>query len=169
MVSQFCGGRRLIDLVFTALDSPYSVEILRGVTSSLMDVVVSSMPDPSDSRPWSSGLASAGRSGAISFASSLNPLDQHILDHAHVPYVLIDPDANLPEPSVATVVGRRGLWAMRHLPGLGHRRIAVIDRSVAMLCSRARIDGYRAVLESAGVEVDPTLIRNGRRISKASA
>jgi Bacterial regulatory proteins, lacI family len=34
------GGRRLIDLVFTALDSPYSVEILRGVTSSPMDVVV---------------------------------------------------------------------------------------------------------------------------------
>ncbi len=30
----------MIDLVFTALDSPYSVEILRGVTSSPMDVVV---------------------------------------------------------------------------------------------------------------------------------
>ena len=83
----------MIALVFTALNSPYSVEILRGVTSSPMDVVVSSMPDPSDSRPWSTGLASAGRSGAIIFASSLNPLDQHILDHAHVPYVLIDPDA----------------------------------------------------------------------------
>ena len=58
---------------------------------------------------------------------------------------------------------------MRHLLGLGHRRIAVIDRSVAMLCSRARIDGYRAVLEFAGVEVDPALIRDGRRIWKASA
>jgi DNA-binding LacI/PurR family transcriptional regulator len=51
---------------------------------------------------------------------------------------------------------------------LAHQ-IAVIDRSVAMLCSRARIDGYRAVLESAGVEVDPALIRDGRRIWKASA
>jgi DNA-binding LacI/PurR family transcriptional regulator len=30
-----------------------------------------------------------------------------------------------------------------------------------LLCSRARIDGYRAALESAGVEVDPALIRNG--------
>ena len=30
-----------------------------------------------------------------------------------------------------------------------------------MLCSRARIDGYRAALESAGVEVDPALIRTG--------
>jgi LacI family transcriptional regulator len=30
-----------------------------------------------------------------------------------------------------------------------------------MLCSRARIDGYRAALESAGIEIDPDLIRNG--------
>jgi LacI family transcriptional regulator, xylobiose transport system transcriptional regulator len=81
--------------------------------------------------------------------------------------VLIDPDAKLPEPSVATVVGRRGLSTVRHLLELGHRRIAVIDRS--MLCSRARIDGYRAVLESAGVEVDLALIRDGGRIWKASA
>ena len=161
----------MIDLVFTALDSPYSVEILRGVTSSPMDVVVSSMPDPSDSRPWSSGLASAGRSGAIIVASELTPLDQRILDHAHVPYVLIDPAAKLPEPNVATVGATNwagGLSAVRHLLELGHRRIAVIGRPVAMLCSRARIDGYRAVLESAGVEVDPALIRDGRRIWKAS-
>jgi len=75
--------------------------------------------------------------------------------------VLIDPDAKLPEPSVATVVGRRGLATVRHLLRLGHRRIAVIDRSVAMLCSRARIDGYRAALESAGVKVDPALIATG--------
>ena len=164
MVTPVLGGRRLIDLVFTALDSPYSVEILRGVTSSSMDVVVSSMADQSDSRPWSSGLASAGRSGAIIVASELTPMDQRILDQAHVPYVLIDPAAELPEPEVATVGATNwagGLAATRHLLALGHRRIAVIGGPVAMLCSRARIDGYRAALESAGLEVDPALIRHG--------
>ena len=118
MVTRFAGGRRLIDLIFTALDSPYSVEILRGVTSSLMDVVVSSMPKPSDSRPWSMDLASAGRSGAIIVASELTPLDQRILAQAHVPYVLIDPAAKLPEPNVATVGATNwagGLSAARHL------------------------------------------------------
>jgi len=163
MVTRFAGGRRLIDLIFTALDSPYSVEILRGVTSSVMDVVVSSM-DPSDSRPWSSALASAGRSGAIIVASELTPFDQRVLSHAQVPYVLIDPAARLPEPNVATVGATNwagGLSAARHLLELGHRRIAVIGGPVGMLCSRARIDGYRAALESAGVEVDPALIRNG--------
>jgi LacI family transcriptional regulator len=30
-----------------------------------------------------------------------------------------------------------------------------------MLCSRARLDGYRAALETAGIAVDPDLIREG--------
>jgi LacI family transcriptional regulator len=157
-------GRRLIDLVFTALDSPYSVEILRGVTSSTADVVVSSMPDASDAASWSSRVASAGRSGAIIVASQLTPTDQRVLARASVPYVLIDPAAQLPEPRVATVGATNwagGLAAARHLLALGHRRIAVIGGPVAMLCSLARIDGYSAALASAGVEVDPALIRNG--------
>lgn len=162
--TRFAEGRRLIDLVFTALDSPYSVEILRGVTSSSMDVVVSSIPNLADSHLWSGGLGSTGRAGAIIVASQLPPSDQRLLSHAHVPYVLIDPAAQLPEPNVATVGATNwagGLSAARHLLELGHRRIAVIGGHVGMLCSRARIDGYRAALESAGVEVDPALIHNG--------
>jgi LacI family transcriptional regulator len=164
MARQPSDGRPLIDLVFTAIDSPFSVEILRGVTSSSADVVVSSMADQSDPRTWSGGLASAGRSGAIVVASELTPMDRRILDKAHIPCVLIDPAAELPEPEVATVGATNwagGLAATRHLLALGHRRIAVIGGPVAMLCSRARIDGYRAALESAGLEVDPALIRHG--------
>jgi LacI family transcriptional regulator len=164
IASQVVGSRRMIDLVFHAVDSPYSVEILRGVTSSPVDVVVSSMADHSDAFPWSAGLAAAGRSGAIIVTSELTRSDQRTLDQAHLPFVLIDPAAKLPEPNVATVGATNwagGLSAARHLLGLGHRRIAVIGGPVAMLCSRARIDGYRAALEAAGVRVDPDLIRNG--------
>ena len=157
-------GRRLIELVFTTLDSPYSVEILRGVTSSPMDVVVSSVPASSDRRAWSSRLASAGRSGAIIVTSELTPSDQRSLARAQVPYVLIDPAAELPDSKVATVGATNwagGLSAAQHLLGLGHRRIAVIGGPVQMLCSRARISGYSAALASAGLEVDPALIRHG--------
>ena len=77
--SRSAHGRQVIELIFTALDSPYSVEILRGVTSGPVDVVVSSMPDPSDSRRWSSGLVSAGRSGAIIVTSELTRSDQRSL------------------------------------------------------------------------------------------
>jgi LacI family transcriptional regulator len=153
-----------IELVFTALDSPYSVEILRGVASSSRDVVVSSVPDADDSRAWSSRLAGSGRSGAIIVTSRLTPADQRNLNRAGLPFVLIDPAAELPDPSVATVGATNwagGLSAVQHLLSLGHRRIAVIGGPVAMLCSRARISGYGSALTSAGIAVDPDLIRHG--------
>lgn len=164
VASRVIDGRRSIELVFAALDSPYSVEILRGVTSSPLDVIVTSVPDAASPRAWSSRLASSGRSGAIIVTSMLTVSDQRNLARARVPFVLIDPAAELPSPEVATVGATNwagGLSAARHLLDLGHRRIAVIGGPVAMLCSRARISGYSAALASAGVEVDPALIRHG--------
>jgi LacI family transcriptional regulator len=157
-------GRRTIELLFNALDSSYSVEILRGVATSPLDVVVSLVPDTIGSGAWSARLAAAGRSGAIIVTSELTPADQGNLARARVPYVLIDPAAELPSPEVATVGATNwagGLSAARHLIGLGHRRIAMIGGPVAMLCSRARISGFCAALASAGLEVDPDLIRHG--------
>lgn len=153
-----------IELVFTALDSPFSVEILRGVTSSPRDVVVSSVPHPGDTRAWSSSLVASGRSGVIIVTSHLTPADQRVLNRARLPFVLIDPAAELPHPSVATVGATNwagGVSAVRHLLSMGHLRIAVIGGPVAMLCSRARISGYCSALASAGLEVDPALIRHG--------
>ena len=157
-------SRRAIELVFTALDSPYSVEILRGVTSSAMDVVVSATPDPTQARAWSSRFATSGRAGAIIVTSELTTADQRNLARARVPYVLIDPAAELPSPDVATVGATNwagGLSAARHLLELGHRRIAAIGGPPALLCSRARISGYSAALASAGMAVDPELVRHG--------
>jgi LacI family transcriptional regulator len=157
-------GPRVIELVVTNPGSPYSVELMRGVTSGPMDVVVSSVADAAQARAWSSRLASSGRAGAIIVTSQLTAADQRNLARARVPYVLIDPAAELPSPEVATVGATNwagGLSAAHHLLGLGHRRIAVIGGPVAMLCSRARISGYSAALASAGVAVDPDLIRHG--------
>jgi LacI family transcriptional regulator len=163
-LSRNATGSQVIELVVTNPGSPYFVELMRGVTSGPMDVVVSSAPDSSDRRAWSSRLASSGRSGAIIVTSQLTPTDQRNLARSRVPYVLIDPAAELPSPEVATVGATNwagGLAAAHHLLELGHRRIAVIGGPIAMLCSRARISGYSAALASAGVEVDPALIRHG--------
>jgi len=163
-VSRRVATSQVIELVVATPDSPYTVEIMRGVTSSSMDVVVSSVSNSSDASAWSSRLASSGRAGAIIVTSELTLADQRNLARGRVPYVLIDPAAELPSPEVATVGATNwagGLSAAHHLLDLGHRRIAVIGGPVAMLCSRARISGYSAALASAGVEVDPALIRHG--------
>jgi hypothetical protein len=54
---------------------------------------------------------------------------------------------DLPDPEVPSVGATNwsgGLAATRHLQEKGHRRIAVIGGPQHLLCSRARIDGYRA-------------------------
>jgi LacI family transcriptional regulator len=80
-----------------------------------------------------------------------------------VPAVVVDP-AGVPDLDVPTIGASNwagGLSATEHLTGLGHRRIAHIAGRPGLWCSRARLDGYRAGVESVGVEVDPSLIVQG--------
>ena len=80
-----------------------------------------------------------------------------------IPLVVVDPAGTPgPEtPSIGATNWQGGLTATRHLLELGHRRIAMIGGPDGVLCSRARIDGYRTALETAGLRVDPALIRRG--------
>ena len=152
----------LVDVVFTALDSPWAVEILRGVTESGLEVVVSSQDRTSD-KDWVQALIAGGRRGALVVTSRLTAADQRRLGRSELPVVVIDP-VDMPGqdvPSVGATNWAGGLSATEHLVELGHRRIAVIGGPEEYLCSRARIDGYRAALERAGIGWDPELVRHG--------
>jgi LacI family transcriptional regulator len=154
---------RTVDLVMRALDSEWAVEIIRGVTSSALDVVVSTMPDEPERDRWAERLAGAGRAGVIVVTSTFTAAQKAVFRDAGLPCVIIDP-VDLPDPDVPSVGATNwggGLAATRHLTELGHRRIAVIGGPAPLLCSRARIDGYRAALESAGLPYDPALVRDG--------
>ena len=156
--------RRPVELVFAALDSPYSVEILRGVTAGPLDAVVTALPAMRERGGWSRDLAARGRAGAIVVTSELDAEDQANLAASRLPYLLIDPAGELPSPSVATVGATNwagGVSATRHLLGLGHRRIAAIGGPETMLCSRARLAGYSSELASWGIATDPELVRHG--------
>jgi LacI family transcriptional regulator len=154
---------RTVDLVMRALDSEWAVEIIRGVTSSALDVVVSTMPDEPERDGWAERLAGAGRAGVIVVTSTFTAAQKAVFRDVGLPCVIIDP-VDLPDPDVPSVGATNwggGLAATRHLTELGHRRIAVIGGPPPLLCSRARIDGYRAALESAGLPFDPALVRDG--------
>jgi LacI family transcriptional regulator len=163
-------GRRagLVDLVFNGLDSPWAVEILRGVEEWGADhetgVVVSAVRS-GDARPasWTSALASHDTDGVILVTSALTEAQLGQLRSGGIPLVVVDP-VNPPPPEVASVGATNwagGLAATEHLIGLGHCRIAAIAGPEDFLCSRARIDGYRSALERAGLIFDPALVRHG--------
>src|SRR5215831_8823556 len=158
----------LVDVVFAGLDSPWAVEILRGVEewgSQHETAVAVSSVRHGDARPasWTSALASHDTDGVILVTSKLTDTQLHQLRSAGIPLVVIDP-ANTPPPEIPSVGATNwagGLAATEHLLSLGHRRIGAITGPIDYLCSLARVDGYRSALERAGVQFDPALVRYG--------
>jgi DNA-binding LacI/PurR family transcriptional regulator len=77
--------------------------------------------------------------------------------------VIVDPagEPAADVPSVGATNWNGGVVATRHLLELGHRRIGMIGGPRGMLCSRARVDGYRAALETAGLPFIPEIVRWG--------
>ena len=167
------GGRtqaraRLVDLVFNDLDSPWAVEIIRGVedaahAAGVGTVVTAIHRRASATRQWLDNLAARASDGAILVTSDLDP-DLHAeLRSLHVPAVVIDPAGvpGLDVPTIGVTNWAGGLSATEHLTGLGHRRIAFVAGTPTLWSSRARLDGYRAALETVGLPFSPELVVAG--------
>ncbi|GGO69091.1 transcriptional regulator [Nonomuraea cavernae] len=158
----------LVDLVFAEVESPWAMEIVRGAETvayeagaSLVISVLHTHAGPG--RDWLERLAARRTDGVVIVASRLSAGVQSQLSARSLPFVVVDPEG---EPAAGVVsVGATnwngGLAATRHLIELGHRRIGMISGPADMLCGQARIDGYRAALETAGMPLAPELIRRG--------
>ncbi len=162
------GPAGLVDLVFNDLDSPWAVEIIRGVEdvahATGVGTVISAIHRRSSStRQWLQNLRARATDGVILVLTDL-PLPIHAeLRRLGVPVVVVDP-VGAPAMEVPTIGATNwtgGMQATEHLISLGHRRIGFIAGPPRLLCSRARLDGYRAALEAAGLDVDRELLRQG--------
>ncbi|AXK34904.1 LacI family transcriptional regulator [Streptomyces armeniacus] len=158
----------LIDLVFHELESAWAMEVIRGVENVARQEGLSVVLSESDGQltpgqTWLDRVLARRPHGVILVLSGLDPAQRAQLASRDIPFVVMDPagDPGDEVPSVGATNWQGGLAATRHLVELGHRRIGVIGGPPRMMCSRARIDGYRAALEAAGVPVDPGLIREG--------
>ncbi|WP_243744730.1 LacI family DNA-binding transcriptional regulator [Streptomyces hainanensis] len=154
----------LLDLVFNDLDSPWAVEIIRGVEevahAAGVGTVVSAIHDRAGAaRQWMTNLRARASDGVIMVTSVLEPLLHKELTRLGVPIVVVDPagGASLAAPTVGATNWAGGIAATEHLLELGHRRIGFIAGPPRLLCSRARHDGYRAALEAAEVPVEESL------------
>jgi LacI family xylobiose transport system transcriptional regulator len=155
----------LIELVVHDLVSVWVIEILRGVEhiarENGMSVVVTESGDRHSPGPeWIDGVLQRRPAGVVLVFSDLSPQHKLQLRSRNIPFVILDPagDPAPDVPSVGSANWSGGLLATRHLLGLGHRRIAMISGPDDIMCSRARVSGFRSAMEEAGVEVDDELV-----------
>jgi LacI family transcriptional regulator len=159
----------LLEVIFHELESEWALEIVRGVERVAgrhhLAVVLTEMQGRrTPGRGWIEGVLARRPTGVIAVFSDLSETIREQLAGRGIPYVVVDPTGEPlhDTPSVGATNWNGGLTATRHLVSLGHRRIGVIGGPDWILCSRARIDGYRAAMDEAGVSIDPELISYGR-------
>ena len=150
------------------MESEWALEIVRGVEQVAgqhhLAVVLSELHGRrTPGRGWIEGALARHPTGVIAVFSDLNESVRTQLRTRGIPFVVVDPTGEPlhDTPSIGATNWNGGLTATRHLLGLGHRRIAVVGGPDWILCSRARMDGYRAAMDAAGVPVDPELVSHG--------
>jgi LacI family transcriptional regulator len=170
-----------VELLISGPFSGYVAEVIDGVvragTETATAIVVGSLDDqrrPGVAPPeWARRLAVTGRAGAIVVTGMLTPAHVDALAVAGVPLVVIDP-LTMPSAEVTSVGSTNfagGMSASQHLIGLGHTRIAYVGGPPGSGCNQARLHGYRAALEAAGIAARPEYVVNedfrfdvGRRV-----
>ncbi|WP_308796956.1 LacI family DNA-binding transcriptional regulator [Agromyces silvae] len=160
--------RDLIELVFHELDPIWSMELIDGVGKvakqhGLSVVLTVSGSRHSPAPDWIEGVMRRRPAAVVLVFSDLAPEYREQLRSRAIPFVIVDPagDPSADAPSVGSANWSGGLAATRHLIELGHRRIAAITGPEDMMCSLARVDGYRTAMNSAGLAIDPAWIRFG--------
>ena len=162
------GRSTLIELVFPDLDTVWAMELIRGVenvakTRGLSVVVTESGNRHSPAADWISGVLRRRPVGVVLVFSDLADDAKAQLRSRAIPFVIVDPagDPTPDVPSVGSANWAGGLMATRHLVELGHTRIAAITGPDDMMCSHARLDGFRSAMNTAGLPVDESLVAFG--------
>jgi LacI family transcriptional regulator len=158
-------ARRALNLVVDTLESPYHLELIRGVSEAAdeagLELIISQGGfDPAGR--WAERVAAGEHRGLILVMSEISLEQRKAQAAAGVPLVMIDPLVILEDvPSIGVTNWAGGLAATEHLLELGHRRIGVLAGPPGVSSGVARVHGFRAALGNAGLEVDPGLIRHG--------
>ncbi|KGM13643.1 LacI family DNA-binding transcriptional regulator [Cellulomonas bogoriensis] len=166
------GTARALAVVFDIPASPYIMNVLQGVLSSTtdadMDLLVRLAPDlaartqRTAAHAWVAAQRDAGVAGIIGLTLSEPDALLDAAAEAGVPFVMVDPidtrHRRMVSVGSSNWAGARA--AATHLISLGHRRIAWIGGPESSAAARDRFHGYRAALDSAGIELERDLVRS---------
>jgi LacI family transcriptional regulator len=159
-----------VELIVHGRFGAYATQVIEGVVQAGAEMGASiAIGQVSDDHlpagppeAWARRLATSGRAGVVIVTGALTSAHIDALALTGLPLVVLDP-MSLPRVEVTSVGSTNfagGLSATQHLLGLGHRRIGYVGGPPDSGCNQARLHGYRAALESAGIATDPDLVHN---------
>lgn len=145
--------------VIAEIHTPFMAEVVSSISGAVRDhgrdMLVYSLPDPGKDVP---GNVLDLLLHAVDGVISVLPRDRNDLRTlllAGVPIVAVDKLENESElPSVAADSYQGGCLAVRHLIGLGHRRIAFLAGEEGRLSASERLRAYRETMAQAGLQVE---------------
>ncbi|HEY2038017.1 MAG TPA: LacI family DNA-binding transcriptional regulator, partial [Steroidobacteraceae bacterium] len=160
-------GRTLtIGVLSQSIDSPFYAEGLRGVEQRLLHagyaaLFMSGNWNEVDEERCMRQFIDRGVDGIIMFSGRLS--DEAVKDFAkRVPIVVTGRSLKAPSVCSLQIDDRHGAQlAMRHLIGLGHRRVAFIAGSENHPDALQRLSGYKEALHEAKIAFDPGLVVAG--------
>jgi LacI family transcriptional regulator/LacI family xylobiose transport system transcriptional regulator len=156
---------RQIIAVFRDLSGPYTLEVARGIVEAAGELGIDVVTGTTSRRPisqWLEDCVALGAAGLIIVISMLSEEDQRRIVEQKLPVVLIDPLSapSLDIPSIGVTNWNGARDAVRHLLERGHTRIGMVAGRSHSLTGAARLHGYRAALEEAGIDYDPAIVRS---------
>jgi LacI family transcriptional regulator len=148
------------------------VNVLQGIlvatTNAQTNLIVRLAPDrtsrtaKSAARAWVAEQRESGAVGIIGLTLAQPDALLLAAQERGLPFVMVDPvdtqDSRV--VSIGSTNWAGGRSATEHLLQLGHRRIAWIGGPSVSAAARERFHGYRAALDSAGIELERSLVRS---------
>ena len=170
-------GRRggLVGVLVTYFDEPSAYQRIRGIVARLQphgyEVVLFNVAAPVQVAERLMEIPTHALDGLIVVSLPLSDDDGERIASAPFPVVLVDTTApSLPSVGFDDRLG--GRMATQHLIDLGHTRIGFVgeppNNAFGFVASVRREEGYRGVLERAGIEPMSELIRYGAHLRSAA-
>lgn len=170
------GDRRTatIGLLLEDVSNPFSAALLRAVEDEArqrrVQIVIGSLDeDPDREREMAIALIDRGVDGLLIVPAGRD--QSYLLAERKLGtcVVFLDREPRLLDADAVVSDNQRGAAAaVGHLRQFGHRRIAYLGDSLAIITAAQRFDGYRQAMDRAGLELDPAIIRHGLRTPEAA-
>ncbi|MBE3575894.1 MAG: LacI family DNA-binding transcriptional regulator [Firmicutes bacterium] len=157
---------RLLAFLVPDISNPYFPEVARGVEDAAnaagYHVILCNTDDRArKEQEYLEALLDRRIDGAVIIPVAEGSRVPKLLKGTGLPAVLLDRDI---DPELDTVMADNvagARQAMRHLLGLGHRRIAAITGPTRSSTARERLEGYRQALAEHEIPFDPDLVVEG--------